>query len=66
MRQGKNNAAYMKACTGDAQDFHREEFSRALEQTLAKFPLFPTSGRNQRLLFLTRAREFINSERVVG
>jgi hypothetical protein len=66
MRQEKNKAAYREDCTGDAQDFHREEFSRAIEQKALEFPLFQTSGKNQRLLFLTRAREFMNSERVAA
>jgi hypothetical protein len=40
MQQEKNKAAYMEACTGDAQDFHREEFLARLSKKFWNFRCF--------------------------
>jgi hypothetical protein len=40
MQQEKNKAAYREDCTGDAQDFHRDEFSVGLSKTFWNFRCF--------------------------
>jgi lambda repressor-like predicted transcriptional regulator len=52
MQQGKNNAAYREACTGDAQDFHRREIRAAVSKKCWNLQSFRTSGGMNAYFFL--------------